>query len=341
MLKVLVSYELLKTTRLRGLVSAIAEAPLLQRALGGAVARNTLSNALRQRDQAQMIEAWMLLLAHYAPHLARCGKKFARVAAVDASLIALSLAAYTWAAYRSHSGAAKMSVVLEWVRGIPQQLVFTTGQVADLRAAARFRWQARWTYLFDRGYFSFDFLTGLVNAGAHFVIRFKAGVNYTVVDRQPVPETPASAGFRVRSDWLVRLAGWEPEVLFRLVSYQLPDGTLLRVLTDRFELSATNVAWLYKERWTIENWWKWIKQLYKVKEPLGRSENALPVQLVGAFVTDLLLRAFHHRSGFTKGLFQFVRDCQEFSLLPLSKLSGGGTLRPALERLLSTALFAP
>jgi IS4 transposase len=106
-----------------------------------------------------------------------------------------------------------------------------------------------------------------------------------------VPHASATGGFRLTSDWTIRLPGWEG-VLLRLVSYQLPDGKLIRVLTDRFDLSALSIAQLYKERWTIENGWKWVKQMFKIKRPLGNSENALPVQIVSAFVTELLLRAF-------------------------------------------------
>src|SRR5919109_558682 len=125
------------------------------------------------------------------------------------------------------------------------------------------------------------------------------------------------------------LPGWEGALL-RLVSYRLPDGKLIRVLTDLFDLSALSVAQLYKERWTIENWWKWVKQMFKIKRPLGESENALPVQIVSAFVIDLLLRAFKHSSGFTRNLYEFVSHCQEFSLVPLMELTKG-ILRRALE----------
>ena len=85
-----------------------------------------------------------------------------------------------------------------------------------------------------------------------------------------------------------------------------------------------------KERWTIEHWWRWIKRMFKIKEPLGRSEQALPVQIVGAFVTDLLLRAFKHSSGFTGSLYDFVAGCQELSLVPLQELTPC-PLRLALE----------
>ena len=329
LLKVLVVYQMIRSEKLRGLVKAITAHSGLQAALGGEVARSSLSNALAHRELEQMIEAWMLTLRVYGPWLGRMGRKFARIAVVDASLIKLSLLAYSWAEYRTQSGAAKMTAVLEWGRGIPQQLIVTTGKVSDLRGATAVRWARHWTYIFDRAYLGFEFLTGLLAAGAHFVVRFKAGVSYHIVERFEVPRSPATAGFRLRSDWTIRLPGWEG-VLLRLVSYQLPDGKLIRVLTDRFDLSALSVAQLYKERWTIELWWKWVKQMFKLKRPLGESEQALPVQIVSAFVTDLLLRAFKHSSGFTSSLYEFVSSCQELSLVPLKELTDQA-LRQALE----------
>lgn len=329
LLQVLVFYQLLKDPSQRGVVRALAESQDAQAALGGTLARNTLSNALAQRDLEQMLEAWALLLAHYRPRLQRLGKKFARVAAVDASLLKLSLAAYDWAHYRKQSGAAKMTCVLEWVRGVPQQFVFTAaGKTHDLKALAAVAWGTGWTYLFDRGYFSFDLLTTLLEAGAHFVIRFKDGVAYRILERRPLPECALPAGLRaLTSDWTIALPGWDSELLLRLVSYQLSNGKLIRVLTDRHELSALSVAQLYKERWTIENWWRWLKRVYKVKEPLGRSANALPLQIVAAFVTDLLLRVFKQGGGFQGSLYEFVTTCRDLALVPLARL---GTLRATL-----------
>jgi hypothetical protein len=74
--------------------------------------------------------------------------------------------------------------------------------------------------------------------------------------------------------------------------------------------------------------------MFKIKRPLGNSENALPVQIVSAFVTDLLLRAFKHSSGFTSSLYEFVSNCQELSLVPLKDLTNGA-LRRALETILT------
>jgi IS4 transposase len=329
LVKVVVVYQMIGTEKLRGLIRTLTEHAGLQAALGGTVALNTLSNGVRERDVGQMVEAWMRVVQTYGPWLKRMGRKFARIAVVDASLIKLSLLAYSWAEYRKRRGAAKMHAVLEWARGIPQQLVVTTGKVHDLRGAARLHWARHWTYIFDRAYLGFDFLSTLLEAGAHFVVRFKAEVGYRILERFAVPQAPATAGFRLTSDWTIRLPGWKG-VLLRLVSYRLPDGKLIRVLTDRFDRSALSVAQLYKERWTIENWWKWVKQMFKIKRPIGESENALPVQIVSAFVTDVLVRAFKHSSGFTSSLYEFVSTCQELSLVPLKELTNGA-LRRALE----------
>ena len=321
LVKVLVVYQMIGTEKLRGLIRTLTEHAGLQAALGGTVALTTLSNSMAQRDVGQMVEAWMRVLQTYGPWLKRMGRKFARIAVVDASLIKLSLLAYSWAEYRKQRGAAKIHAALEWARGIPQQLVVTAGRVHDLKGAASLHWVRHWTYIFDRAYLGFDFLSTLREAGAHFVVRFKEGVGYRILERFAVPQAPATAGFRLTSDWTIRWPGWEGVVL-RLVSYRLPDGKLIRVLTNRFNRGALSVAQLY-----------WVKQMFKIKRPLGNSENALPVQIVGAFVTDLLLRTFKHSSGFTSSLYEFVSTCQELSLVPLKELTKGA-LRRALETIL-------
>ncbi len=113
LLKVLVFYQLIAAPSGRGLVDAIENSLDAQTALGVTVARNTLSNALSQRDLEQMIEAWLFLLGHYSPYLQKMGEKFKNIAAVDASLIKLSLEAFDWASYREKTGAAKMTCVLD------------------------------------------------------------------------------------------------------------------------------------------------------------------------------------------------------------------------------------
>jgi Transposase DDE domain len=324
LLKVLAFFQMLSDPGQREIERVVDASQEAQKALGGRVPRNTLSNALMHRDLEQMIEAWMMILQYYSPYIKQMGKKYVRIAAVDASLIKLSLAAFSWATYREKTGAAKITCVLDWVKGVPQQFVFTaSGKIHDLKATAALRWSAGWTYLFDRGYFSFDLLTTLLNVGAHFVIRLKQGVEYRIIRSNPVPDVKLPAGLRaIKFDQIVSLPGWASDVILRLVVYQLTDGKIIRVLTSRHDLSALSIALLYKERWSIEKWWRWLKRIYKVKEPLGESENALPLQIVAAFVTDLVLRAFKHCSGFKGTLYDFVKTCREIALIPISGVIG-------------------
>jgi DDE family transposase len=330
LLHVLVAYQMVRQPGVRGLVRAIEEHAPLQAALGGPIARNTLANALAQRPLEQMVAAWMRVSASYGAGVERLGKKFARIALVDSSLLKLSLAVYDWAEYRQESGAAKMHAVLEWQRRIPEQLVVTAGKVHDANRAVPMVWRPGWTYVQDRGYVSFTRLAQILASGAHFVVRLKRGMQWQVIARRPVP-LGRQGGVYLRGDHTVRLAGW-PEVELRVVSYQLPDYRWVWVITDRLDLTAASVARLYKERWKIENWWKWLKGMLKIKRPLGESANARPLQLSAAFVTDLLWRVFKAFGHFPASLYEFVTRCQELSLVRLADIADG-TLRQALERI--------
>ena len=330
LVNLMVIFQLIKSPFMRGLVRAIEENPRLQELADGKIARNTLSNALAQRNVEQMMAVWQLVISAYGPQLERIGKKFVRIGLIDASIIKLSLAAYDWAEYRKKAGAAKMHMVFDWALGIPDQLMLTVGKVHDANKMVKVAWQAGWTYVQDRGYLCFSRLKSIIAAGAHFVVRMKDNIGFQITERREVDTHRQDNGIRLRSDWSIRLTGW-PETLLRLVSYQLPDGTLIRVLTDRFDLTADNIALLYKERWKIENWWKWLKGVFKIKEPIGRSENACQIQIITALIADLLLKVFKKVGGYPGSLYDFVVRIQEMSLVPLSDLAEG-LLRSALEK---------
>lgn len=332
LMDVLVVHQVIKSPYLRGVVSAIEEHHPLQEALGGLVARTTLSNALAHYPLEPMTEAWLRLKERLGAGVEKLGKKFARIALIDASLIKLSLAAYAWAEYRQGSGAAKMHAVLEWSGRIPEQLVLTPGKVHDVNPAVPMEWKAGWTYVQDRGYVCFKRLKQMRGCRAHFVVRLKRGMHWRIVERRPVPTEPQRGGLRLLSDWTVRMAGW-PEVELRIVSYRLPDGRVVRVLSSRFDLSAASVAQLYKERWKIENWWRWIKALFKLKRPLGQTANALQLQIIAAFVCDLLWRVFKALGHFPKTLYEFVTRYQELSLVRVADVPFGA-FRLALDAII-------
>lgn len=207
LVKVMVAYQMIQSRYMRGLVRAVANSESLQKVIGGEIALNTLSNALARRPIEQMIAAWQLVINKYGEKIARIGKKFARIALIDSSLIKLSLAAYDWAQYRKAKGAIKMHMVLEWGRQIPQQLTITTGELHDLNKTIKVVWQAGWTYVQDRGYLCFDRLKSILDAGAHFVVRAKHNTDFQIIERHEVDNHKQPSGIRLTSDWTIRLEG--------------------------------------------------------------------------------------------------------------------------------------
>jgi DDE family transposase len=329
-LHVLVAYQLVRQAGMRGVLRAIAEHAPLQPALGGPVARKTLANALTQRPVEQMVEAWMRVSQSSGAGVERLGKQCARIALVDSSPLKLSLAVYDWAQYRQASGAAKVHAVLEWARRLPAQVVVSAGKVQDANQTVQMTRKPGWTYVQDRGHVSFARLAQLHACGAPCVVRLKQGMQWRVLARRPVPLGPQGGGY-LRGDQTVRLAGW-PEVEVRVVSYQLPGYRWVRVVTDRFDLTASSVARLYKERWEIEHRWKGLKTMLKIKRPLGERATALPLQLSAAFVTDLLGRVCKACGHFPARRYAFVTRGQELSLVRLADIADGA-LRQALERI--------
>lgn len=319
---VMVIYQMIKSRYMRGLVNAIAENEELQKVVGNKIALNTLSNALAHRPVAQVIDALELVISHYGEQIEQLGKKFARIGLIDSTLIKLSLAAYQWAEYRDKTGGAKLHMVLDWGKRIPQQLVMTTGKVHDVNPSIKTTWQAGWTYVQDRGYLCFARLSEITNAGADFVIRVKHNTCFEIKESYEVDTRKQNNGITLTADYTIILTGL-PSLPLRLVTYLLPDGTLVRVLTTRFDLSALNVAQLYKERWKIENWWKWLKSIFKLKQPISRNQNGFQIQVITALITDLILKVFKQVGHFSASLYEFVVRCQEFSLLPVSSLADG------------------
>lgn len=295
LLQVLVAYQLVRQAGMRGLLRAIAEPAPLQAALGGPVARTTLANALTQRPVEQMVEAWMRVSASYGAGVERLGKKFARIALVESSLLKLSLAVYDWAEYRQASGAAKMHAVLEWTRRIPEQLVVTAGKVHDANRTVQMAWKPGWTYVHDRGSVSFARLAHRRACGAHFVVRLKQGLHWRVLARRPVP-LGRQGGVYLRGAQTVRLVGW-PEVELRLVSYQLPDYRWVWVVTARFDLTASSVARLYKERWEIAV--SRVKTCLSNRWKSGRGKRSAPRSWDGRVVGNLSPEA--HRQDLRNG----------------------------------------
>lgn len=246
------------------------------------VAHSTLADANRTRD-------WRIY-ADLAQGLIRRACKLygdeplgleldCTIYALDSTTIDLCLSLFPWARFRSTKAAIKLHTLLD-VRGpIPTMIAISEGKQADVRVLDDLPLEPGAFYVMDRGYVDFARLYRFTLAAAFFVTRTKMGVRLSRLESRPVDRTTG-----LRSDHIVWLttpksAAHYPERL-RRVSYRDPeDGKVLIFLTNNFELPALVIARLYKLRWRVELFFKWIKQNLRIKHFFGTSDNAVKTQV--------------------------------------------------------------
>ena len=246
------------------------------------VAHSTLADANRTRD-------WRIYADLAQGLIGRARKLYAKeplgveleqtVYALDSTTIDLCLSLFPWARFRSTKAAIKLHTLLD-VRGpIPTMIAISDGKMADVRILDQLVPEPGAFYAMDRGYVDFERLYYVTLAGAFFVTRTKAGIQFNRLESRPVDRTTG-----LRSDHIVWLTNPQsvahyPERL-RRVSYRDPeDGKVLIFLTNNFDLPALTIAHLYKLRWRVELFFKWIKQNLRIKHFFGTSDNAVKTQV--------------------------------------------------------------
>ena len=199
--------------------------------------------------------------------------------ALDSTTIDLCLTLFPWARFRSTKAAIKLHTLLD-VRGpIPTFITITEGKQSDVSILDELIPEPGAFYIMDRGYLDFARLYTLHRAAAFFVTRTKAGVLLDRLESRLVDRTTS-----VRSDHVVRLrtpisAAHYPERLRRVAFRDPEDGKVLVFLTNNFTLSAETIAKLYKLRWRVELFFKWIKQNLRLQHFFGTSDNAVKTQI--------------------------------------------------------------
>jgi len=213
--------------------------------------------------------------------------------ALDSTTIDLCLNLFPWARFRSTKAAVKLHTLLD-VRGpIPTMITISEGKQADVRILDELLIEPGAFYVMDRGYVDFARLYRFVLEAAFFVTRTKAGIQLNRLESRPVDRSTG-----LRSDHIVWLVNPQsvahyPDRL-RRVSYRDPeDGKVLVFLTNNFDLPALVIAQLYKLRWRVELFFKWIKQNLRIKHFFGTSDNAVKTQVwiaVCVYVLVAILR---------------------------------------------------
>ena len=214
-----------------------------------------------------------------------------------------------WATFSAGVCGAKAHIIYDPDADQPLYLMVTPSNVNDITAAKQMPIEAGATYVFDLGYYDYGWWAKLDQAGCRIVTRLKANTPFAVVEDRAV--APGSSILSDRTGYLPkRLAASRQNPmagLVREVRIIIETGKMLRIFTNDLTASAHQIADLYKRRWAIELFFRWVKQTLKISHFLGTSENAVRIQITVALIAFLLLRLAHDANKIVKSPVAFAR----------------------------------
>jgi hypothetical protein len=248
----------------------------------GGIARSTLADANEKRDWRIYQDVGMHLIGVARKLYAddSFGLELANTAyAIYSTLIDLCLSLFPWARFRRGHAAVKLHTVLDLRGCIPSFIHISGGLTSDMAVLDQIAFEPGSFYVMDRGYVDFARLFTIHNAQAFFVIRAKANLRYRCLASEPIDRN-----LGLRCDQRIVLTGQFTDqkyetALRRVKFYDRINDKLFVFLTNNFDLSATDVAALYRCRWQIELFFRWIKQHLRIKAFFGTSENAVKTQI--------------------------------------------------------------
>jgi len=276
----------------------------------GKVARSTLADANEARNWRIYADFAQVLIAIARPLHARdpIGADLEQsLYALDSTTIDLCLALFPWAKFRRRKAAVKMHTLLDLHGNIPTFIRVTSGDVHDVNLLDEIMPEAGAFYVMDRGYIDFQRLFVFTLSSAFFVVRTKSNV---LLQRRYSHPVDKSTG--VRSDQTVVLTSFEsasvyPDALRRVSYFDTETNKRLKFLTNNFVLPALTIAQIYKCRWQVELFFKWIKQHLRIKAFYGTSENAVKTQIWIAVSVYVLVAIIRKRLGLEASLYQTLQ----------------------------------
>jgi len=276
----------------------------------GKVSRSTLADANEGRDWRIFADFATILIAQARRRYAEedFGLELEQaVYALDATTIDLCLSLFPWASFRQHKAAIKLHTLLDLRGSIPTLIVLTPGAVHEVNLLDELAIEAGAIYVMDRGYLDFSSLRRIQRGAAYFVTRAKRNLDGQRLYSHPVDKTTglqcdqtiALGGFYARRDYpesLRRIRFWDAETKNRLV-----------FLTNNFVLPALTIAHLYRCRWQIELFFKWIKQHLRIKAFYGTSPNAVKTQIWIAISMYVLVAIVKKRLHLDQSLYTILQ----------------------------------
>jgi len=312
---------------LRDIVSCLkaVRSRLYHMGIRGRVSRNNLANANEARDWRIYADFAQVLIAE-ARRLYRnedIGLELDNtIYAFDSTTIDLCLSLFPWARFRKRKGAIKLHTLLDLRGSIPTIIHITQGKTHDVRILDDLLPEPGSFYILDRAYLDFFRLYTLHQNHAFFVIRAKSNLQSRRISSQPIDKSKD-----LRSDQRIVLTGPKsktdyPDVIRRLRFYDRENGRYLTFLTNNFLLPALTIAKLYKLRWNVELFFRWIKQNLRIKSFYGTSENAVRTQIWVAITVYVLVAIIKKKLDLPVPLYTFLQvlSIMAFEKTPLNQL---------------------
>jgi hypothetical protein len=244
------------------------------------------------------------------------------VYAVDSTTIDLCLSMFPWAHFRRTKAAIKLHTQLDLNGPIPVFMSITDGSVHDVHFLDQIAFEPGSIYVIDRGYLDFARLFRIEQAKAYFVIRAKRNTKFYVLESRPVDKNTG-----LRCDQTIRLSTRKgkieyPKRLRRISYFDTETGKRLVFLTNHFDLPALTIAIIYKSRWQIELFFKWIKQNLRIKAFFGTSENAVRTQIWIAVCVYLMVACLNKIHGIDESLTRILQilSVNVFQKVPFNQL---------------------
>jgi Domain of unknown function (DUF4372)/Transposase DDE domain len=294
----------------------------------GQVSRNTLAHANSVRDWRIYADFAQVLITrarqlyvddHFGVELAQT------VYALDATTIDLCLALFPWAEFRKYKGAVKLHTLLDLRGNIPTVVIITHGKVHEVQILDQLCFEAGAFYVMDRAYLDFGRLYKLHLASAFFITRARKRFDFQRLYSQPVNRTTG-----VICDQLVTLVNpvprkGYPEKLRRIRYFDAQEQKRLVFLTNNFSLPPLTIAQLYRCRWQVELFFKWIKQHLRIKKFYGTSVNALKTQIWIAISVYVLVAIVKKELQLEGSLYRILQICSVsiFEKTPILQVLSG------------------
>ena len=294
--------------------------------IGEVVAKSTLTKANENRSyliyqQHAMLlikEAKQLYIGDDDLEVQLKGNVFG----IDATTIDLCLSTFYWATFRSTKGGIKLHTQLDLKTSIPEFILFSTASVHDVNVLDVISFEANSFYIMDRGYVDYKRLYRVHQCGAFFITRAKDNMNYRRLYSHAIDKSKG-----ILYDQTILLNGYYaakdyPEKMRRTKFYDKETGKILIFLTNNFYLAATDIAQLYKHRWKIELFFKWIKQHLKIKSFWGHSENAVKTQVWIAISVYVLVAIAKKKFMLQQSLYEILQilSISIFEKMPINQL---------------------